>query len=187
MRLKKINAVFALLSALTLLLHIGYNVYAYMTFYYNPLLKTLSAVPFLFCVCIHAVCGMCVVFMQGDGTRVDAYGKQNRRTVMQRVSAALIFPLLILHMRTFSLLQSSSSEGKWFLFALLIIVQILFFAVVCTHTATSFSKAFITLGILQDRQKQRRLDHIIYCVCAAAFVVAVFAVVKGELSMFVTK
>ena len=63
MKLKETNAVLAILSEFALLIHIGYTVFAYLTFYYNPMLKTITALPFIVLACIHAVCGMCAVFI----------------------------------------------------------------------------------------------------------------------------
>ncbi|MBR6088321.1 MAG: hypothetical protein IKP86_00210, partial [Anaerolineaceae bacterium] len=144
----------------------------------------LTAMPFIVITCFHAICGMCIVFLQGGGTRLDTYPKQNRQTVVQRVSAALIFPLLLLHLRTFNLLKSSSGDGQWALFALWIILQILFYAVVSAHVSVSVSRALITLGVLADREKQKKLDRFMRIFCTALFALAVFAVVKGQLGMF---
>ena len=58
MRLKKINASLGLLAIAAMLLHIGYTVFAYLTFYYNPVLKMWTAVPFMVLTCLHAVCGL---------------------------------------------------------------------------------------------------------------------------------
>lgn len=184
MKLKKVNAATALLSTLLLFLHIGYSAYAYLTFYYNPQFKILTAYPFMILACIHAVCGMSSLFMQGDGTRLDLYPKQNFRTILQRLSAALIFPLLILHINTYSLLKSSSENGQIFFFFLLIIVQILFYAVAITHAAVSFSRALITLGWLASRERQKTLDKIVYVFCAIVFAVTAYAVVRTQLVMF---
>ena len=87
-----------------MLLHIGYTVFAYLAFYYDPMLKLLTAIPFMVLACLHAICGILTVFLQADGTRLDLYPRQNARTVLQRVSAALMLPLLILHINTFGLL-----------------------------------------------------------------------------------
>lgn len=187
MRLKKLNAVLALLSTLALLMHVGYNWYAYLTMYYNPTLKMVFTTPFLLCVCLHAVLGMCSVFLLGDGTRLDLYQRPNRRTVMQRIAAALIFPLLIVHMKTFSLLESTAKSGAWLLFALVMLVQIAFYAVIAVHTVTSFSRALITLGLLTSRETQRRIDRIVAMLCAVVLLCATYAVVAGELSIFLPK
>lgn len=186
MKLKRINAALSLAAALAMLLHIGYTVYAYLAFYYNPGLKLLTAVPFMVLACLHAFCGMTSVFLQADGTRLDLYPKQNRRTVLQRVSAALIFPLLILHLNTYDLLRSSAEGGQWLCFALLLLSQPLFYGVALAHVAASLTRALITLGWLSSREAQRTLDRVICVVCALVFAVAVFAVVKGQLAMFLT-
>lgn len=92
MPLKKINAALGLLSIAAMLLHIGYTVFAYLAFYYDPMLKLLTAIPFMVLACLHAICGILTVFLQADGTRLDLYPRQNARTVLQRVSAALMLP-----------------------------------------------------------------------------------------------
>ena len=184
MRLKKINAALGLLSIAAMLLHIGYTVFAYLAFYYNPTLKLLTAIPFMVLACLHAVCGMLTVFIQSDGTRLELYPKQNARTILQRVSAALMLPLLILHINTFGLLQSSAEAGQWIWFALLMLSQPLFYGVVQTHIAVSVTRGLITLGWLSSTEKQKVIDRVVYILCALAFVVSPFVVVRTELAMF---
>ena len=125
MKLKKINAVLAVISSFALLVHMGYSSFAYLTFYYNPFLKTLTAIPFMVLTCVHAVCGMCAVFLLHDGTRMDLYGKQNKRLIIQRVSAALIFPLLLLHLKSFELQKGVAQNHEWFLYTLLVLEMFL--------------------------------------------------------------
>ncbi len=187
MILKKTSAAAGLLSSFGLLIHVIYNIYAYLTFYYNPSLKKLTAIPFILFTCIHAVCGMCSVFLLGDGTRLDIYRKQNMQTVIQRVSAALIFPLLILHLKTFDLLKTSAGNKQWLLYALLTFLQVIFYAVTAAHVSVSFSRALITLGILTDRQKQKKLDRFVHAFCVVLFAAAVFAVVRGQQKMILPK
>ncbi len=187
MKLKKINASVGLLSIAALLLHVGYTVFAYLTFYYNPSLKLLTAVPFMVLSCLHAVCGMLTVFLQADGTRLDLYPKQNLRTILQRVSAALILPLLILHINTFNLLRSAAEAGRWLWFAVLMISQPLFYGAVLTHVAVSVTRGLITLGLLSSVDKQKAIDRVIYVLCAIAFAAASFVVLRTELAMFLPK
>ena len=181
---KKINAALGLLSIAAMLIHLVYTVFAYLTFYYNPFLKLLTAVPFMVLVCLHAICGMMTVFLQSDGTRLDLYPKQNLRTILQRVSAALILPLLILHINTFGLLQSAANAGQWLWFALLMLSQPLFYGTVLTHIAVSVTRGFITLGWLTSRERQKQIDRVICILCAIAFVIAVFVVLRTQLAMF---
>jgi hypothetical protein len=185
MKLKKINAVLGLLSAAALLIHIGYTIYAYLTLYYNPVLKLLTAIPQMVLICLHAVCGMAAVFLQSDGTRMDLYPKQNLKTIIQRLTAALILPLLFLHIKTYDLLRSSAEGGQWLAFALLMLSQPLFYADVLAHASLSLSRSLISLGWLSSREGQVRLDRIAVAVGAVVFAITVFAVVKGQLAMFV--
>lgn len=184
MKLKKINAVLSLLAAVTLLIHIGYSIYAYLTYYYNPGLKYLTAVPFMIIACLHAVCGMSALFLQADGIRADLYPKLNRETVVQRISAALIYPLLILHIQTYDVLKETAASGQMFLFYFVLLAQPLFYIVVMLHTAVSFSRALITLGWLVSKEKQKKIDKMTYIICSLILVIALYAVIKTELAMF---
>ena len=186
MKLKKINAGLGLLSILFMLLHIGYSAFAYMTMYYNPAMKSVFAIPFIVFACLHAVFGMATVFSQKDGTRLDLYPKKNARTILQRVSAALIFPLLILHLYTFTLMKASAESGMTVFIILLMIAELLFFGVVITHVAVSFSNAFITLGLLSSPKAQKAIDTVMYIFGAAAFLVSAFAVIRGQVVMFLS-
>ncbi len=185
MKLKKSNAVLSLLSFAAMLLHMGYSAFAYFTLFYNPLMTKIFAIPFIVLVCLHAAAGMCSVFLQADGTRLELYPKMNIQTIIQRITAALIFPLLILHLFTFSLLQSTSSSGQFILFALLILSEVLFFAVIVSHCAVSVSKALITLGLLHSDKARKITDRIIYVICMIMFAAASVSVIKGQITMFV--
>lgn len=187
MKMKKINATLGLLSIVFMLLHIAYSIFAYLTFYYNPFLKMVFAIPFIVMVCLHAVCGMLTVFMQADGTRMDLYPEQNMRTILQRVSAALIFPLLILHINTYSLMRSSSENGHPVFVILLIVAEVVFFAAVITHVSVSLTKGLITLGFLTSREKERIINRVIYVIGAVVFVLSVYSVVKLQVAMFLIK
>ena len=184
MTVKKWNAMISLLTFLAMLLHIGYNDFAYLTFYYNPALKTATSVPFMVCTCIHAVLGMLAVFLLGDGTRANLYPKKNVRTIIQRVTAAFIFPMLIIHLKTFELLKSASAQGQWVGWWLLIVAEVVFFGTLITHAAVSVTKSLITLGWLSSRELQKKLDVVIYAFSVLLFMVSVFAVVKGQIAMF---
>lgn len=184
MKLKKANAIVGLLAALFMLVHICYNVFCYLTFYYNPTLKMAVSLPVIVLVCVHAVLGMLTLFLSSDGTRLDDYPKQNRRIIFKRVSAALIFPLLIVHINSFNLMQQSAQAGNVALVVLLIVTEVLFFAIVLTHIATSLTAGFITLGLIESRETQTRLDLAIYVIGALAFAVSTYSIVSGHAVMF---
>ena len=50
-----------------------------------------------------------------------------------------------------------------------------------------FSRALITLGMLQSRRAQTIIDRIVYVFWAAVFLIASFAVTRGDIVMFVLK
>ena len=184
MKLKKINAVLALISILAMILHIGYNIFAYLTMYYNPALKQLTSLPFILFTCLHAVFGMCSIFLLGDGTRLDLYPGQNRQTVVQRISAAFLFPLLLIHLKTFDLLRDLSETKKLMMFVLVILVQIMFYTVAISHAAVSFPRALVTLGILASRESLKHVEKVSFLAGGVLFIAAVCAVIRGELAMF---
>lgn len=184
MKLKKVNAILALLSTIAMILHIGYNIFSYLTMYYNPAMKLLTAVPFIVLTCMHAVLGMCLVFLLEDGTQPVLYPMQNIQTVIQRISAALIFPFLIIHLKTFEFLKVLSEEKRWAAFALVILVQVLFYVVIISHAAVSFPKALVTLGMLDSREKLKVIERISYIIWVILFVASVYAVIRGELILF---
>ena len=158
-----------MLTTLAIFVHIGYAAFAYLTFYYNPLLKKVTSFPLMALLCLHAVLSMGIVFFSADGTKLNQYPKQNVGTILQRGSAILILPLLILHINTFGLLQSTAQAGQWLWFGLLMLGQPLFYAVALIHVATSVSRALITLGWLSSRDRQQTIDRAVYALCAAAF------------------
>ncbi len=183
-KLKKFNAVTALITVVLMLAHIGYNAFCYLTFYYNPVLKTVFSVPVMVSVCIHAVCGMLSVFLLSDGTALARYPKQNRNTVIQRVSAALIFPLLILHIQNFDLLKSAAEGGKLFQFYLLLAVNIVFYFDVMLHISLSVSRALITLGLLSSKKTQEKTDRFCLICGTVVIIVVAYIVIKGQIGMF---
>ena len=127
---------------------------------------------------------MLTVFLQKEGSRLDLYPERNVRTILQRVSAALIFPLLILHINTFSLMRTSAENGQTVFILLLIAAEILFFGSVITHIAVSLTNGLVTLGLLSSREKQKAADRVIYVIGAVCFAVSVYAVIKGQAAMF---
>ena len=184
MRLKKINASLGLLSILLGLIHLCYSVVSYLFFFYNPLLKNLTAYPFMVTVCLHAVLGMMSVFLLKDGTRLNMYPAQNRGTIIQRVSAALMIPLLILHINTFNLINKSAAAGNIIAFILLVIAQVGFFGVVLSHISVSFTRGLLTLGMITSVETRDRIDRVVYVVNGILFVIASFVVTKGDISLY---
>ena len=183
-KLKRTNAVLGLLTIILLFIHTGFNVFCYMTMFYDPVLKNVFSLPLIVVFCLHAVLGISLVFMSSDGTSPVLYPGYNKYTIAQRISAALLFPVLLIHLRTFAYMSTCAEAGIASVIVLLIMVEILFFGTVFTHISVSFSRALITLGLLSSREKQRRIDKAMITICAVFFVVSVIAVVRTQLILF---
>lgn len=165
MNIKKWNARLSLLTFALLLIHEGYQLYAYLTFYYNPTLSAISGYSVAGCFVLHGILSAICVFALHDSKTV-AYKKLNIRTLLQRISAVMIILLLPLHILSFSMLQSSAGVG----YILVEVVQIIYYAVLSCHIALSFSGALITLGLLPDIKKKRIIDVIVLVICALLFI-----------------
>ena len=57
-------------------------------------------------------------------------------------------------------------------------IQAVFFACIFTHIATSFSNAFVTLGVLENPKTKKTIDIIVWIICAICFLVA--AIIIGK-------
>lgn len=184
MKLKKLSAFFALLSIALLLGHVGYTIVSYSLFLYNPMLTKIFAVSFLVCACLHGIFAMLSVFWQGEGTALSAYPKQNMSTVLQRGTAAVLFPMIVVHMNMFSLLSASVNAGRMWLFWLLLVCQVLFYGAVITHVTVSFSKALMILGLLSSQRVQKGIDRVMMVLGALVFAGASFVVISTQLKIF---
>lgn len=184
--MKKANALLSLITALLMMAHIGYTSYAYLTMYYNPFLTNLISYSFMVCVCLHAILGMMSVFLNSDGTKLNKYPGYNKATIVQRVTAALIFPLVFIHVNTFKYMQASAEAGRSWIIILLMVSEILLFATVLAHFAVSFSRALVILGWLKSAEKQKRIDKACIVICSLILVFASFAVVRGQIMMFMS-
>jgi len=186
MKIKKINAFLSLVTILALLVHVGCIVFSYLTFIYDPVAIKMTARPFLLLAGLHAILGMAMLIFSSDGTRLDLYPRQNAATVLQRISAILLIPLVVLHIRLFKLLTACAEGGQWTGFTLLMLTQPVFYGVLFTHVAVSVTRALVTLGWLSSLEKKKTIDRIVYIASAVLFLLTVWAVIQGELGMFLS-
>lgn len=178
MRLKKANATLGLLAILILLAHAGYQVVAYFLFIYNPFVTKVLAWAAVAVVSLHAVLGMSMLMFVHDGSSARSYSGMNLRTILQRASAIGIMVMLVLHIKSFDILHAGTPG-----LIAAEIIQLLFFACVFTHIGTSFSNAFVTLGLLGDMDRKKKIDHAVYVICAVLWAVAVFVVGKTYIAL----
>ena len=179
---KKISAGAALLCILSLFAHVLWQAYAYYHFLYNPLLTKVLGYISLGLAVLHGALSMYGVLKDHDGNRLGMYPAANARTIAQRVSAVLMLLLLLVHINTFGLLKSHA--GQPFAELFVVVVELLFFTSVLTHVATSFTRALITMGWLTSRETQRRIDYVVWAVCAVGGVVSAFIIIRTQWAMF---
>ena len=106
MNIKKWNARLSLFTMALLLIHELYQLYAYISFYYNPVLSKAFGYAVASGFVLHGILSAVCIFALHDAKTV-AYKKLNFKTVLQRVSSVIIVLLLPLHIFSFALLQGS--------------------------------------------------------------------------------
>lgn len=180
MNVKKWNARLSLLTIVLLLIHEGYQLYAYTAMYYNPVLSKVTGYSVAAALGLHAILSIISVFVLHDAKRIT-YKKLNLKTVLQRVSAVLIVLLLPIHILSFGLLKSSVGGVGYILTET---AQILFYAALFCHIVLSFSNAFVTLGILSDMRKKRILDIVVAVVCVILFIAVSVIITSAHSMMF---
>ena len=173
MRLKKVNAVLALITILIFLDHSVYQTVSYV-FLLERNKSTYIVGGFLAIFFIaHAVISMIIVFGRNDTVKIE-YTKQNVKTVLQRDLGLLSFLLVWLHMVV----------AKFMPNIVLAILQVIFFCVLFVHIAVSFSKSLVTLGVVQDMNKLKIIDRVTAIVCTALCLVMSTVVVTSQCGLF---
>ena len=181
--IKKSNAVLGLAIIAIFLIHIIYEIYAYLTFYYNPVLTKVIAYTALGTAGLHALLSIFIVFFMHDKGNGMRYPALNVRTLLQRISAFAIVPLMIVHMNTFSLLGMTSEAARP-LFYVVLAVQAVFYADVLLHVALSTGNALITLGIITSSKTRKVFDITVWIICAVLFAAAMVIITRTQLAMF---
>lgn len=180
---KKVNAVLGLGIIASVLIHIGYEIYAFLTFYYNPLLTKIIAYTTLGLAGLHVLCSIGIVFFAHDRGNGMRYPKLNARTMIQRISAAAIVIMILPHINNFMILSSLAEKNRPLFYAVLL-SQTLFYAAVLLHVAVSVRNAFISLGLIQTEKAGKAVDAVTWVICAAVFIAASAVIIRTQLSMF---
>ena len=80
-------------------------------------------------------------------------------------------------------MKNAAGNGNMWVIYLMFVVEILFFACVITHVVISLSKGLVTLGLLTSPSTQKTLDRVMYIIGAVAFVIAVYAIISGQIGI----
>ena len=178
MKLKKANAILGLFAILILLAHAGYQTVAYIMFIYNPLVTCLLGWITVAVVSAHAILGMSMLAFAHDGGSVKDYPGMHLRTILQRASAIGIMVMLVLHIKAYDILRSGTPG-----LVAAELIQLLFFSFIFIHIGTSFTNAFVTLGLLGDMDKKKKIDRVVWVICAVLWAVTVFVVGKTYIAL----
>ncbi len=165
MKLRKINAVFSLISTVLLLIHaisLGIWMLSQGRIHGAP---SAIAIALTVCFLIHAIISIILMATShkgNKGLKGKAYPKLNVATVVQRISGASMLIFTVLHILTAVGVMHTPKPIHAVLHPLL-------FVLVLVHTAVSISKAFITLGIGNARFI-KRADIVIKVICAVTLI-----------------
>ena len=161
MKLRKLNAVFSLLTTILLF---GHSIsLAIWMLSQGVISKMPSFVSWAMTVVfvIHAILSIVLIISTNKGRKKSAgnhYFKLNRATLVQRISGVLMIIFTWLHIAgTIGIMTPPP--------AIHAVVPALFFTLVMAHVAISASKAFITLGI-GNAKFVKYADIVIKIVCA---------------------
>lgn len=179
MKSKKWNARLAIFTFFLLLIHEGYQLFAYLTFYYNSTISAITGFSLAGCFLAHGILSAISVFVLHDA-KIVTYKKRNCKTVLQRASAVVVILLLPVHIFSFSLLQRSETAA----YAVIEALQIVYYAALTGHIAVSIGNALVTLGLLADIGKKRVLDTVVFVVCALLFIAVCVIITMGHAKLF---
>ena len=175
--MKKLNAVWGWLAIVALLGHLITMTYSLSTGWYDfTICKTLAYATAVV-VGGHVIFALIIVMFVHDGANLGRYAGLNKRTIIQRASGIAVLVLLVAHVHSFGFIVAGEpldAPAK----AFIIVTEVLFFAAICTHLATSFSKSLVTWGLVREEATERRVDLVSEIVCAILFIVPSFSLVR---------
>ena len=173
MRLKKTNAVIALITLLIFLVHSLYQTVSYVFLIRVPVIPHILGGTLTLFFVAHAVISVIIIFKRNDTVKIEYFG-QNRKTALQRDLGILSFILFWFHPETAGHLPN----------IVLTVIQVIFFCIVFVHIAVSFSKAFVTLGVIQDMNKLKTVDRVTAIVCTLLCILMNCVVVTSQCGLF---
>lgn len=177
MLLKKLNAICSWIIMGLLLGHLGTMSYSMLTGWYDYNICKKLAHGTAIAVAIHVMLSLLLVFFFHDGTDFSKYKKQNKRIILQRVSALVMLALLHLHIKAFGFIVAGtvlSVADKGFI----LITEFVFFGSIFVHLGVSFSRSLISLGVLRSDAAQKRADCLLGTLCGLLFVVTMAALTR---------
>lgn len=174
MKLKKFNAILGLAIIAVVLCHAGTMTYSLITFWYDLAVCKSLAHTAAALMTAHILTSLCIFFFLHDGSSLR-YSRMNKRAVIQRATAVLMIILVHFHITAYSHIAAGAALSRSQA-VISCLAECLYIVSVFLHISASFSKAFITLGLIHSSKAAKRLDIAVYTVCAAAGIAALYAV-----------
>lgn len=154
---------------LCLAAHFGTMSYSLLTGWYDFVIcKTLARMT-AGVVCVHVLISLIIVFFMHDGSRISHYAKRNMRTILQRASGLVILIMIHFHVKAFGFIgagQHLSGGDRVFI----LVTELIFFGAIFLHTATSFSRSFITMGLIRSEKTEKTIDRTVIVVTSALMI-----------------
>ena len=167
---RKINAVISLICSILILIHGTYDsIWMICRGKLSTLTIPVSFILVIFLV-IHIVLSISTAILASGPNKKEKtkmYKKENIKTLIQRFSGILMILLLVPHIIGMNKFLNPKVLHS--------IIHPLYFLVVYGHTAISFSKAFITLGI-GNAKFIKIVDRVIAILCMFIFIASIIGV-----------
>ena len=166
--MKRSNSVIALITICTLIGHIFTTMLFLLTGFRIELLNNIFARTTYGLLLLHILISI-IVLLRHDAKPVSVkYPLVTKRVWIQRATGVAILILLHPHISQMVLiLRQLPMEGAGKL--KFILINLLFFGTIFLHIAISFSRAFISLGLMVEINSIKKCDRITYTLCLLGF------------------
>lgn len=174
---KKLNALVSLICCLCLFGHCGTMTYSMMTGWYSFAICKNLAHATAITVGVHVALVLVIFFFLQDQSNMSRYKKENGRVMAQRASGLIMIIVLHAHVKNYGFIMS----GEPFLAgdkAKVIILEFIFFLSVFMHLSSSFSKAFVSLGLISSKKTLTIVDRVMQVLCIVLFLVVMVTMVR---------
>ena len=165
--IKKLNSVFALISTLLIIVHLGMVLAVLYWHYYSPIVNTMAKIAATFII-IHAIFSIiCLVFIN-KRLKIE-YISNKLQMVVQRSTAVIMVLMLPMHVINFQNLFDGNYNSQ-VLTIFMNTYEICFYFIVLLHIASSFTNLLIRFGIITSNKTIVIVDTIVKLTCLAFFI-----------------
>lgn len=175
--LKKINTIIALIIVFTLLGHIVTTMIFLLNGFRIELLNNIFARTTYALFLLHILISIYVLFKHDAKPITVKYPKESKRVWIQRASGVVMIILLHAHISQMVMVLKQipiEDAGK----IKFCVINIMFFAAIFVHIAVSFSRAFISLGIMTEIETIEKTDRLVRILSLLAFIAMTVALIS---------